>query len=311
MTLDAQQTPALPAVAPGPRMSQVAWIALTAVYVLWGSTYLGIHYAIESIAPLWSAALRFLLAGLLLAAFLAVRRGPSVLRVTRRELFSAALIGLLLLLGGNGGVSLAEQYLPSGLAALLVSSVPLWIVLWRAAAKDRPSARTLAGVLIGFVGLIVLTRPGGGTAHDYTLGVVLVIAGSLCWSFGSVASKAWLTPPRNPFVNSVYQMLFGGIGCAIAAPLSGERLAVGAITGTSALALLYLVAAGSLVAYCSYVWLLHNAPIGIVATYAYVNPVVAVALGALFLGEGITATTLVGGIIVVLGVVVVIATERK
>jgi drug/metabolite transporter (DMT)-like permease len=234
-----------------------------------------------------------------------------VLRVTRRELLSAASIGLLLLLGGNGGVSLAEQYIPSGLAALLVSSVPLWIVLWRAAAKDRPSARTSAGVLIGFAGLIVLTRPSGGTGHDFALGVALVIGGSLCWSFGSVASKAWLTPPRNPFVSSVYQMLFGGLGCAIAAPLSGEHLALGAITGTSALALLYLVAAGSLIAYCSYVWLLHNAPIGIVATYAYVNPVVAVGLGALFLSETITATMLVGGIVVVLGVVVVIATERR
>lgn len=311
MTLDAQKTPALSVPEPGPRMSQAAWLALVAVYILWGSTYLGIHYAIESIAPLWSAALRFLLAGLILAAFLAVRRGPSMLRVTRRELFSAASIGLLLLLGGNGGVSLAEQYIPSGLAALLVSSVPLWIVLWRAAAKDRPSARTSAGVLIGFAGLVVLTRPSGGSGHDFVLGVALVLGGSLCWSFGSVASKAWLTPPRNPFVSSVYQMLFGGLGCAIAAPLSGEHLVLGAITGTSALAVLYLVAAGSLIAYCSYVWLLHNAPIGIVATYAYVNPVVAVALGALFLGESITATMLVGGIVVVLGVVVVIATERK
>jgi drug/metabolite transporter (DMT)-like permease len=292
-------------------MSRVAWLALIAVYVLWGSTYLAIHYAIESIAPLWAAALRFLLAGLVLATFLAVRDGVSVLRVTRRELLSAASIGLLLLLGGNGGVSLAERYIPSGLAALLASSVPLWIVVWRAVAKDRPDARTLAGVLIGFAGLVVLTRPGGGTSHDFALGVALVIAGSLAWSFGSVASKAWLTPPRNPFVSSVYQMLFGGIGCAIVAPLSGERIAVGAITGTSALALLYLIVAGSLVAYCSYVWLLHKAPIGIVATYAYVNPVVAVALGALFVGETITATTLIGGIIVVLGVVVVIANERR
>ena len=292
-------------------MTTTAWIALAAVYFVWGSTYLAIRYAIESIPPLSSAALRFTLAGLILLAFLAIRRGPSALRVTGRQLASAALIGALLLLGGNGFVVLSEQYIPSGTSALLVASVPLWIVVWRAVAKDRPTGRMLVGVLIGFAGLVVLMRPGGGGAHDYVLGVVLVLIASISWAFGSVASKVWLTPPKDPFVASAYQMVFGGIGCAIAAALHGEHFRPGAVTGTSVWATVYLVGAGSLVAFSSYVWLLKNAPISTVATYAYVNPVVAVALGALFLSETITLAVVVGGLIVVLGVAVVIATERR
>ena len=297
--------------APTQHMTTTAWIALAAVYFVWGSTYLAIRYAIESIPPLSSAALRFTLAGLILLGFLAIRRGPSALRVTGRQLASAALIGTLLLLGGNGFVVLSEQYIPSGTSALLVASVPLWIVVWRAVAKDRPTARMLVGVLIGFAGLVVLMRPGGGSAHNYVLGVVLVLIASVSWAFGSVASKVWLTPPKDPFVDSAYQMVFGGIGCAMAAALHGEHFHPGAVTGTSVWATVYLVGAGSLVAFSSYVWLLKNAPISTVATYAYVNPVVAVALGALFLSETITLAVVVGGLIVVLGVAVVIATERR
>ncbi|MFL6115819.1 MAG: EamA family transporter [Catenulispora sp.] len=294
-----------------PRMSTAAWLALGAVYFIWGSTYLAIRYAIESIPPLSSAALRFILAGLILAAFLAIRRGPAALRVSRGQLLSAALIGVLLLLGGNGFVVLSEQYIPSGMAALLVASVPLWIVVWRVVAKDRPSARTLVGVLIGFAGLVVLTRPGGGTAHNYFLGLALVIVASVSWAFGSVASNTWLTPPKDPFVATAYQMVIGGLACAVAAVLHGESFDPGAMTRTSALATLYLVGAGSLIAFSSYVWLLSNAPISLVSTYAYVNPVVAVALGALFRGEPITLIMVAGGLVVVVGVAVVVTTERR
>ena len=305
----APEEPAVPPARPG--MSTAAWAALIAVYFLWGSTYLAIRYAIESIPPLSSAALRFTLAGLVLAAFLAVRRGPAALRVTGRQLLSAALIGVLMLLGGNGFVVLSEQYIPTGMSALLVASVPLWIVVWRTVAGDRPNRRTLLGVLIGFAGLVVLMRPGNGGAHNYVLGVALVVAASVSWAFGSVATKAWLTPPKDPFVASAYQMVFGGLGCALAAVFHGEHFHASAITGTSAWATLYLIAAGSLVAFSSYVWLLNNAPISLVSTYAYVNPVVAVALGAIFLSESITLAVVAGGLIVVAGVAVVIATERR
>src|SRR2546423_1736072 len=229
-----------------PRMSTAAWLALGAVYFIWGSTYLGIRYAIESIPPLTSAALRFTLAGLILAAFLAIRRGPAALRVSRGQLISAVLIGVLLLLGGNGFVVLSEQYIPSGMAALLVASVPLWIVMWRMVARDRPKARTLVGVLIGFAGLVVLMRPGGGTAHNYFLGLALVIVASVSWAFGSVASRTWLTPPKDPFVASAYQMVFGGLACAVAAVLHGASFGPRAGTGPAGLPTLYLGGAGSL-----------------------------------------------------------------
>ena len=294
-------------------VSTAVWIALGVVYVLWGSTYLAIRYAIDSIPPFSSAAIRFVLAGVILLLFLGFRGGFAVLRVSRRELASAAAVGLLLLVGGNGGVVMAERTLPSGVAALLVASVPLWVVLWRVLAGDRPTGRTLIGVLIGFAGLAVLILPGKhAAAHgSYLMGVLFVVFASLSWSFGSVAGKAWWKLPANPFVASGYEMLFGGLGCAVAAAVHGERVEVSAMTGKSVAAVGYLIVFGSLVAFSAYVWLLHTAPISLVATYAYVNPVVAVALGAFFLGEPVTAAVVLGGLVVVAGVAVVIATERK
>lgn len=298
---------------PARKISTAVWIALGVVYVLWGSTYLAIRYAIESIPPFTSAAVRFVLAGLVLLGFLGIRGGFKVLRVSRRELASAAAVGVLLLVAGNGGVVLSERTLPSGMAALLVASVPLWVVLWRVFAGDRPTARTLVGVLLGFVGLAVLILPGGHSAThgSYALGVFFVVLASLSWSFGSVAGKAWWKLPENPFVASGYEMLAGGIGCAIAAVVHGEHAHVSSMSGRSIAAVGYLIVFGSLVAFSAYVWLLHTAPISLVATYAYVNPMVAVALGALFLNEPVTAAVVLGGLIVVAGVAVVIATERK
>ena len=179
----------------------------------------------------------------------------------------------------------------------------------------RWSGSALLGVLLGFAGLAVLVLPGGHHAvsggHGYALGVVIVVGAALCWSFGSVASKFWLTLPEDPFVAAAYEMLAGGVGMAVGALFHGERVHPSTLTGKSLAAVCYLVVAGSLVAFCSYIWLLHSAPISLVATYAYVNPVVAVGLGALFLGEAVTSTVVVGGLVVVAGVAVVVATERK
>jgi drug/metabolite transporter (DMT)-like permease len=307
----AGRAPAAPAAR---KISTPVWIALGVVYIVWGSTYMAIRVAIETIPPFTSGALRFLTAGLILAAFLTARRGRSALRVTRRQGLSAAFVGVLLLLGGNGGVVLAEQSLPSGVAALLVASVPLWVVLWRAVARDRPNRRTLLGVLLGFAGLAVLVLPGSHHAvggRSYAVGVVLVVGAALCWSFGSVASKFWLTLPEDPFVAAAYEMVAGGLGMALASVVHGEHLHRSAVTGKSLAAVGYLIVFGSLLAFCSYIWLLHVAPISLVATYGYVNPVVAVGLGAVFLGESVTSTVVLGGLIVVAGVAMVVATERK
>ncbi|MFD8207357.1 EamA family transporter [Streptomyces sp. NPDC059695] len=302
--------PAAPS-APARRITGAVWAALGIVYVVWGSTYLGIRIVVETLPPFLSGGARFVTAGLLLAAIVAWRQGPAALRVTRRELGSAALVGLLLILGGNGLVVLAETSIPSGLAALLVAAVPVWVVLLRTLLGDRPGAGAFGGVLLGFAGLGVLTVPG--LSGEVKIGgVVLVLVAALLWSAGSVSS-ARLTLPANPFTASAYEMLAGGLAALGVGLVRGEHhgLDLGAVSGRSWAALAYLVVFGSLVAFTAYAWLLQTAPVSLAATYAYVNPVVAVLLGALVLDEALTWPILLGGAIVVGGVCLIVSTERR
>ncbi|MFF2846433.1 EamA family transporter [Streptomyces sp. NPDC058001] len=303
-------SPRLPAPT-GRRISGKVWGALAIVYVVWGSTYLGIRIAVETMPPFLSAAGRFVVAGLVLAGIVAWRRGLSALRVTRAQLASAALIGVLLLLGGNGMVVLAETSIPSGLTALLIAVVPAWVVLLRAASGERPSAATVGGVLIGIVGLAVLTVPG--LSGDVRLGgVLLVVAATVSWSVGSFSSGK-LSMPADPFTASAYEMIAGGIGCLLVGLVRGEQrgLDLGAVSTRSWLAFAYLVVFGSLVAFTAYAWLLLTAPLSLVATYAYVNPVVAVLLGSLVLGEALSWPIVLGGAVVVVGVCLIVTTERR
>ncbi|QES56442.1 EamA family transporter [Streptomyces venezuelae] len=300
-----------PAATARARITGAVWAALAVVYVVWGSTYLGIRIVVETMPPFLSAGARFITAGLLLSAVVALRYGPAALRATRAQLGSAALVGLLLVLGGNGLVVLAETSVPSGLAALLVAAVPMWVVVLRAGSGDRPPLRTLAGVLVGLTGLAVLTSPG--LSGEVRLsGVLLVVAASVLWSVGSFSAPR-LKLPANPFTGSAYQMFAGGIGAVAVGLLRGEQrgLDPAAISTASWLALGYLTVVGSLVGFTAYVWLLQAAPLSLVSTYAYVNPVVAVALGALILDEALTWPILVGGAIVVAAVGVIVSTERK
>ncbi|MFZ3472641.1 EamA family transporter [Streptomyces sp. 4.24] len=287
------------------------WIALALVYVVWGSTYLGIRIVVETMPPFLSAGARFLTAGALLAGIVAWRRGPAALKATRAQAGSAVLVGLLLVLGGNGLVVLAETTVPSGLAALLVAAVPMWLVVLRAGSGDRPSPRTLAGVLLGLGGLAVLTSPGFGGEIGLG-GVLLVLAASVLWALGSF-SAARLTLPADPFAGSAYQMLAGGAAGILVGLCRGEQhgLDPASYSTASWLALGYLVLFGSLVGFTAYVWLLRAAPLSLVATYAYVNPVVAVALGWLILDEALTWPILLGGAIVVAAVCVIVSTERR
>ncbi|MFF3605478.1 EamA family transporter [Streptomyces sp. NPDC002463] len=297
--------------APARRITGAVWVALGIVYVVWGSTYLGIRIVVETLPPFLSGGARFITAGLLLAAIVAWRQGPAALKVTRRELGSAVLVGLLLILGGNGLVVLAETSIPSGLAALLVAAVPVWVVLLRTAFGDRPGLGAFGGVLLGFAGLGVLTVPG--LSGEVKIGgVVLVLVAALCWSAGSVSS-ARLPMPANPFTASVYEMLAGGLAALTLGLVRGEHhgLDLGAVSGRSWVALAYLVVFGSLVAFTAYAWLLQTAPVSLAATYAYVNPVVAVLLGALVLNEALTWPILLGGAIVVGGVCLIVSTERR
>ncbi|WP_256104846.1 EamA family transporter [Streptomyces sp. ODS05-4] len=311
----ADTPPAAPAAAPPGagrrRFGAAVWIALGIVYVVWGSTYLGIRVVVETMPPFLSAGARFVAAGLLLAALLALRHGPGVLRATRAQLGSAALVGVLLLLGGNGLVVLAETTVPSGLAALLVAVVPAWVVLLRTVCGERPGRGAYLGVLLGLAGLAVLTLPGL-SGEVRTWGVLTVVAASLLWSVGSFSSSR-LPLPKNPLTASAYEMAAGGLACALVGLARGEQrgLDLGAVSARSWTAFAYLVVFGSLIAFTAYVWLLHHAPLSLTATYAYVNPVVAVALGALVLGEAVSWPIALGGAIVVGGVCLIVSTERR
>ncbi|RKN46288.1 EamA family transporter [Micromonospora endolithica] len=292
------------------------WTALALVYVLWGSTYLGIRITVETLPPLGSAAARFAVAGVVLAVVLRLRRGPGALRVDRRQLGSAALVGMLLLAGGNGLVVLAESgppgvAVPSGIAALLVATVPLLVVLLRSATGDRPGLWTFVGVALGFAGLVLLVLPRGGSDAVPVVGALTVVAAATSWSVGSFLSGR-LRMPADPFVATVYEMAAGAALLAVLAAGRGEFRGFdpAAVSTRSWLALAYLMVAGSLVAFTAYVWLLHHAPISLVSTYAYVNPVVAVALGALLVAEPITAQVVLGGAVIVAGVALVVTTER-
>ena len=279
------------------------WVALGTVYLIWGSTYLGIELAGETIPPLFAVGTRFVAAGLLMTGFTAWRRGPRALRVRPVELASAALVGALLP-GANAILFVAERHVSTGLSALIVGAVPLWIAVFRIATGDRPPPVALAGVVAGFGGVALLVRPGG-SAPLWAL--LLVVCSSLMWATGSFISGR-LPLPRDSFAATAYEMLAGGaILLPIGALTTHPRL--DAVSARSAFGWVYLVTFGSIVGYTAYVWLLDNAPLGRVATYAYVNPVVAIALGALVLHESITWTIGLGAALVLACVALVVRRE--
>ena len=302
---------------PAPASSAAVWSALWVVYLIWGSTYLAIAIAIESMPPLLALGTRFLAAAALLALFLGVRRGPRVLVVPWPEVRGAAVVGVLLLGIGIGTLTLAERYVPTGVAALLVAVVPLWVVLLRAGTGDRPHLITWTGVVLGLAGVAVLVLPGehveavgGATSAQRTLWSLLVLASSACWAIGSFLQPRIRTP-RDPLVLTTYEMVAGGIALCLVGVLRGERLTDFAdATVRSWSGWIYLVTFGSLLGFTAFVWLLSHAPLSLVTTYAYVNPVVAVALGFLVLAEPLTVGVVVGGAIVVAGVVLVVSGER-
>lgn len=279
------------------------WVALGTIYTIWGSTYLGIELAGETIPPLFAAGTRFVAAALLMLAFTAWRRGGHVLRVAPRELASCILIGALLP-GANAMLFIAERHVPTGLSSLIIGSVPLWVVLLRTLTGDRPPLASLAGVLVGFGGLVLLVRPNGG-APLWSL--LLVVGSAVTWATGSFISRR-LPMPRDTFAATAYEMLAGGaillpIGLATTHPHFSD------FSARSGFGWLYLVSFGSIIGYTAYVWLLDNVPIGKVATYAYVNPVVAIALGVIVLHESLTWTIGLGAVLVLACVAVVVRRE--
>ena len=286
-------------------------VALLTVYLVWGSTYLAIKYTVADLPPLLAMGVRFLLAGGLIAGLLLLLRGRPAFRMTGAQLRTAALCGLFLLLGGNGLVAIAEQDVDSGLAALLIAGTPLWVVVLRALLRDRPSAATVLGLLLGLAGVAVLLVPGISGAAP--LGPLLLLClASLLWSCGTVLATR-RPMPADPFATTVVEMAAGGAAMVLLGSLGGEwaRLDLRAVDTPSWIAFGYLVVVGSLAGYSAYVWLLARAPLSLATTYAYVNPAVAVALGALFLDEPLTPSGLGGGAVIIAAVALVISAESR
>lgn len=308
----AAPSPGVPGVpgAPEPRAAAVSTahvaIALATVYVLWGSTYLAMRLAIATIPPFTMAAARHFTAGAILYAFARLRGAP---RPRAAHWRSTAIIGALLLLLGNGGVVWAEQRVSSGMAALLICSEPMWIVLFAWLRRDgrRPSPLVVAGLLVGMVGLALLVRPGlgGGGAVD-PLGVVAVLIASISWAAGSLYVQR-ATLPSSPLLATSMQMLCGGLLLFATGALTGEpaRLSLSQVSTGSILAVLYLIVFGSLIGFTAYTWLLRSASPVLVSTYAYVNPVVAVFLGWALASEPVTPGMLLGAAVILGGVALI------
>ena len=275
------------------------WTALATVYVIWGSTYLFIALAVKTLHPLFAVSTRFLLAGTIMAGLVLLRGGT--LRTSFRSLASCVLIGILLP-GANAVLFYAERNVPIGLASLIIASVPLWVVVLRLAGRERLPLPVLIGVGVGFSGVAVLARPSGG-ATGWGIGLCVLSAGM--WATGSVLSRR-LPLPADPFLATAYEMLSGGL---VMLPLGIATMGTFAPSTQSVLGWVYLVTIGSVVGYTAYVWLLANAPLSLVSTYAFMNPVVAISLGVLFQGEQLGVRLLVGAAIVVAAVAIVVTQE--
>lgn len=291
------------------------WAALITVYIIWGSTYLAIRFAVESLPPFLMAATRFLAAGWALFTWVRLTGTPVP---TRSEVKVSAIIGLLLLVGGNGLVVWAEQRVVSGITALIIGSTPLWIVLVDALRPGgvRPKPVTLLGVLIGLGGISLLISPsslGGSDQHVDLLGAGALGLAALFWATGSVYGREHIRSlPKAPLMATALEMLAGGVGLLIIGTVSGDwgRLAQSVFTPRALGALVYLILFGSLLGYSAYTWLLGVAPTPLVATYAYVNPLVAVFLGYLLADEPLTLRVLLASGIIVGAVVLINFSNR-
>jgi len=282
-------------------------LAFLSIYTIWGSTYLAIRFAIETFPPFLMAAIRFLIAGGVLYVWMRLRGAP---RPTRANWKAATIVGGLLLLGGNGVVVKAEQVFPSGLTAVLITTVPIWMVLVELLRKDRivPTLHVVLGLILGFGGVVLLVGPGdlAGSGGLNPLWAGVLILASLSWAIGSVYSRK-ASLPRTPLLGSGMEMLTGGALLLVASLVSLEWVGFqpSNLSVLSLVSFIYLVVFGSLIGFSSYVWLLTKTTTARVSTYAYVNPVVAVFFGYFLAGEQLTLRTLLASTVIVIAVVVI------
>ncbi|MGE5072499.1 MAG: EamA family transporter [Anaerolineae bacterium] len=295
-------------------MKTKVWIALLAIYIVWGSTYLAIRFAVDTIPPFLMAGVRFLISGLILYGW---RRLAGDSAPTARQWRSGAIVGLLLLVGGNGVVSWAEQRVASGIAALIVASIPLWVALIDALRPHgvKPDWKIILGLLIGFGGIVLLVVSSGGhsAAEGVTIaGVIGLLLAAFLWSLGSIYGRD-ADMPQSSLLGTGIEMLAGSAGLFVAATLLGEWkvLDISTISTRSLLGLGYLIVAGSLIGFTSYSWLLRNAPVSLVSTYAYVNPVVAILLGAWLANEVLNLPIILSALVIIASVVVINTSKQS
>ncbi|MBL8063177.1 MAG: EamA family transporter [Anaerolineales bacterium] len=294
-------------------MKTKIWIALIALYIVWGSTYLGIKVAIETIPPFFHGAIRFLISGLILIAW---QKGAGQAMPTRKQWISTAIIGNFLLLGGNGLVSWAEQFIPSGIAALIIASVPMVLVLAEAIRPGgvKPTWQAITGLAIGFVGIFILVGPAEFSGSESKLnpfGVAALLSATVLWAAGSTYSKT-ADLPKSSLMTTGAEMLMGSIGLLVVSVVTGELNGwnPAEVSTRSLVGLVYLITIGSIIGFGSYIWLLQNAPISLVATYAYVNPIVAVILGYFFANEVLEPRIWLATVIII-GAVMFINSKSK
>jgi drug/metabolite transporter (DMT)-like permease len=298
-----------------PRVSSGAllWFNLVVVWIVWGSTYIGILFATETAPPFLAMGTRFLAAFAIMLVLTGLLRGWSALRVTRREFASASFMGVALLGVGLGTVGLAQDYVPTGVMALIIASTPLTIVIWRVLTRDRPAPLTLVGVVIGLAGIGWMLLPGGtrpvsGTDGDVVFWSLIILISATIWATTSFFS-ARLPKPADSFTLTTYELLSGGIALTFVGLVVGERIDFASISARSWGGWIFLVTAGSVLAFSSFTWLINNAPISLASTYAYVNPAVAVLLGLLLYNEVLTSDVVIGLTVVLGGVILVVTGE--
>ena len=295
--------------------SLALWANMAVIYVIWGSTYFGIAVAIQTIPPFLMASLRFVIAGVILLAFDLVRHPEARRWPTRRQLIDSAIVGGLLLGIGNGFVSLGERTVPSGIAAILIAMMPLWFALlgWIYLRQRLP--RIVVGAIgLGFLGTALLVWPAGEGANRFDAGGILVLfLAPLGWAHGSIYAAGRAKLPPSAWTASGLQMLAGAAFTLVEALVVGEPAAFdpSKVSLESALAVAYLVIFGSMLAYTTYGWLLRNAPLSLVGTYAYINPIVAIALGTVFLHEQISVRTVLAAGVILVAVAIIVSARGR
>ena len=293
-----------------PRPNPLAvWIGILVLWVVWGSTYLGMKLAMDSMPPFVMGAARFIPAGVLLTILVIAWNRGRVPMPTGRQLLDAAIVGTLLLVGGTGLVAWGEQTIATGIAALLIALVPMWLAIFgRVLFREPVPGIVAAGIVVGLAGVAILAWPAGGMGDLDPAGLAALLVSPISWSIGTLYAARRAVLPAPALLASGFEMIVAGLAFLVLATLTGEWAGfdIAAVSTTSWLGIAYLVVVGSLVGYTTYAWLIQVAPLSRVSTYAYVNPVVAVILGSLFLAEPFTPRTIVASVVIVAAVVLIV-----